>query len=358
MFSINLPETTYERRIRTSRDYFTLLQLLKRLAGQYERRADDVARAALIMARLSRVTSMPNKDVDFNRGAKEVKQEAIEAGLDVGLTKGQLSDFVGEPPEKIDELIEETADERTREALWERILAFDELFNAATYLTIKELGWRRWRPYSKKVDVASIIKHPHNPRRWQEVIPVETLTVKQEGDYGGFSKVILLIDHSGSTATLFKNKTVLGYIKSAAYGLIAYARRFSLPLVTVAFATRAKMLAREKDTYLTHAKQVFKLTPTGSTNLYEAVNVMQRIRPEQSLIMVVTDGLVKQQDINFLLEQTKANKVAIAVVDSSERGVKTVQLAQKKAQLFVVKPDVTGRVLVQALDESITAGGS
>ncbi|HDH45170.1 MAG TPA: VWA domain-containing protein [Thermococcus sp.] len=351
LFGISLPPSDFERQVKRKREYYWLMDLIRKMAeegGTIER----VSNAALIMLRLARVTKPPSLDVSFSRSSKEVQAEAVEAGLNAGLRGSTLAEFAGVPEEELEKTIQEVADEKVKTALWENILGFKDLFAGRTSTSIRERISRKWRPYSRKVLPESVVKNPDDPRKWREPELKEVLQVEQAGEKGGFSKVILLIDHSGSTMDPYKNQTVLEYIKSAAYGLIAYAKKRKIPLVTVAFSGYAEILANEKNTYVEHGKQIFKLRPAGATNLYRACQILKRVHPEQSLIALITDGLVNPEDIQHLLDYTKANKVVIAVTDSSRQGVKTVQTASEKADLFLICPDELGRVLVKYLDKT------
>jgi len=49
----------------------------------------------------------------------------------------------------------------------------------------------------------------------------------------------MLVDYSGGTSDLYGNGTTLGYIKDAAYGLLAYAKQFNLPVAVIAFSDSA-----------------------------------------------------------------------------------------------------------------------
>jgi len=66
--------------------------------------------------------------------------------------------------------------------------------------------------------------------------------VEQEGEARGFTKLVTLLDCSGSTNTKYGGRMVLSYIKDAAYGLLAYAKQFRLPVVSIAFSTHAWLL--------------------------------------------------------------------------------------------------------------------
>jgi hypothetical protein len=356
IFDTNLPETDYEKSIRNSLAYKTLLSLTRNMASG-DHTAETVAEAAQIMQQLSRPDEQQgSEDVQFGRGDKAVQSEAVEVGLDVGLSGDQLADFVGVPGDKLSETIESCAEDKVREAIWQQILSFKELFSAKTFMTLEETGLKPWKAYSKKIDPQSIARNPSDPRKWREPVVQETIKIEQPGEEGGFTKVILLIDCSGSTGRIYKDKAVLSYIKSAAYGLIAYAKKYRIPLVTIAFSDNAMLLANEKDNYLKHAVKLFKLKPLSNTSLDRAVELAAKVKPDKALIALVTDGQVKQDDISLLLKHTNANKVVIAVVDVDQHGINTVKTASSKAALYIVRPDVTGKILVQYLDSVYQPG--
>jgi hypothetical protein len=351
LFSTNLSETPYEKSVRNSSAYRKLLSLTRNMAAG-DHAVETVVEAAQIMNQLSRLGEQQGGggDVQFGRGDKEVQSEAVEAGLDAGLSGDQLADFVGVPGDKLNETIDSCAEDKVREALWQQILSFKELFSGKTFMTLEETGLRPWKAYSKKIDPQSIARNPSDPRKWREPVVHETIKIEQPGEEGGFTKVILLIDCSGSTGRTYKDKTVISYIKSAAYGLIAYAKKYRIPLVTIAFSDDAMLLANEKDDYLKHAVKLFKLRPLSNTNLDRAVHFTSKVKPDKALIALMTDGQVRQGDIDLLLKHTSANKVVIAVVDVDQQGINTVKTASSKAALYIVKPDVTGKILVQYLD--------
>jgi len=351
LFGTNLSETSYEKSVRNSPAYRKLLSLTKNMAAG-DHAVETVVEAAQIMNQLSRLDEQQggSEDVQFDRGDKEVQSEAVEAGLDAGLSGDQLADFVGVPGDKLNETIDSCAEDKVREALWQQILSFKELFSGKTFMTLEETGLRPWKAYSKKIDPQSIARNPSDPRKWREPVVHETIKIEQPGEEGGFTKVILLIDCSGSTGRIYKDKTVISYIKSAAYGLIAYAKKYRIPLVTIAFSDDAMLLANEKDNYLKHAVKLFKLRPLSNTNLDRAVHFTSKVKPDKALIALMTDGQVRQGDIDLLLKHTNANKVVIAVVDVDQQGINTVKAASSKAALYIVRPDVTGKILVQYLD--------
>jgi len=66
-------------------------------------------------------------------------------------------------------------------------------------------------------------------------------------------------DPLGSTAAPYKNRSVLSYIKDAAYGLLAYAKRFRLPAASIAFHSYARILALKSIDYVRHGAKIFML---------------------------------------------------------------------------------------------------
>jgi hypothetical protein len=238
---------------------------------------------------------------------------------------------VGE--QELEKALEEAAEDKVRAALWRRILGFKELFSATSLLEVKEPVRRRWKPYSRRVDPVSVAKSPDDPRRWMEPAVETVLTVEQEGDSGGFTKLLMLLDCSGSTSELYRGRTVLGYIKDAAYGLLAYAKQFSLPVATIAFSTDAWLLSKESKNYVEHGKRIFTLRPLDSTNLADAVRLALTLKPEKALVALLTDGLVEERDLELFAEQSKANRVIAAVVGE---GVERVKRIGDRVQLYEV----------------------
>ncbi len=176
--------------------------------------------------------------------------------------------------------------------------------------------------------------------------------MEQEGESGGFSKLILLIDCSGSTITPYGNKTVLRYIKDASYSLIAYAKKFNLPVASIAFSSDAWITASESRDYLRHARQIFMLKPLSTTNLGNAVQLTARLRPEKALFALLTDGCVLPQDLLQLAQQTRANKVIAAVVSVKAEGLENLRAISDKIQLFEARPDKTGETIISMLPKS------
>ena len=125
----------------------------------------------------------------------------------------------------------------------------------------------KWKPYSRTLDPTSVMKNPSDPRKWKALKKQTALTVEQEGEAGGFSEIVMLLDQSGSTAALYKNRSVLSYIKDAAYGLLAYAKRFRLPVATISFHSYARILAPKSRDYVRHGKKIFLLKSAGNTNV-------------------------------------------------------------------------------------------
>jgi hypothetical protein len=175
------------------------------------------------------------------------------------------------------------------------------------------------------------------------------LTVEQEGESGGFTKLLMLLDCSGSTSELYRGRTVLGYIKDAAFGLLAYAKQFSLPVAAIAFSTDAWLLSKESRNYVEHGKRIFALKPLDSTNLAGAVRLALTLKPEKALVALLTDGLVEERDLELFAEQSKANRVLAAVVGE---GVERVKRIGDRVQLYEVKPDEAGKTLIRELPRS------
>ncbi len=352
-FNAPLETTRYEGQLRGNRDFEKLKFLLKRLASEGELRGESayqVVRAAELVASLSRVEGSPlGGDVDFDRSDPDVRADAAEIGLDTGLQLTAIAELMGVGEGELDKALEEAAEDRARAALWSKILGFKELFKASSMLELKEPAFTRWKPYSKRVDPSSMARAPDDPRRWREPVTETVAVVEQEGDEaGGFSKLILLLDCSGSTADMYRDRTLLSYIKDAAYGLIAYAKRFNLPVATIAFSTNAWILSRESRNYVEHAKRVFLLRSGGNTNLEDAVRASMNLKPEKALIALLTDGQVDPDHLRLFAEQSEANRLMTAVVDA-EKGVEAVENIGDRVQLFIVKPDAMGRTVVSAL---------
>ncbi|MHA1632260.1 MAG: hypothetical protein ACTSXC_05560 [Candidatus Freyarchaeota archaeon] len=176
------------------------------------------------------------------------------------------------------------------------------------------------------------------------------MTVETEGESGGFGKAILLVDHSGSTADFYLDRPVLSWIKDTAYGLITYAKEKELSVATVAFSTDARILARESRNYVEHTKKIFMLRSGGGTNLYEAVNLSLKLKPEKALVAVITDGFVAPKDLKYLEEQTKANKVIVAI--TNPLGKENVLRYGEKITVYEAKPDNAGRIVVEELTKT------
>ena len=356
-FNAPLETTRYEEQLRSNRDFEELKSLLKRLASEGELRGEctlQVVRAAELVASLSRVEGPPlGGDVYFDRSDPDVRADAAEIGLDVGLDDDQLAELMGVGEGELDKALEEAAEDKARAALWSKILGFKELFNVSSMLELKEPAFRRWKPYSKRIDGLSVARAPDDPRKWREPFTETVMVVEQEGESGGFSKLILLIDCSGSTATPYKGRAVLSYIKDAAYGLIAYSKRFKLPAASIAFSTRAQVLSRESRNYVEHAKRIFLLRAGGNTNLEDAVRAAMNLRPERALITLLTDGQVDPGHLRLFAEQSGANRLVAAVVNLYED--EAVMQVGDRVQLFAVKPDSAGRTVVSAFKCSKTA---
>ena len=251
--------------------------------------------------------------------------------------------------ENLREELEEAAEDKVREALWSEILGFKDLFTASSLYEIKEPAAAKWKPYSRTLDPTSVMKNPSDPRKWRSLKKQTVLTVEQEGEAGGFSEIIMLLDRSGSTAATYKNRTVLSYIKDAAYGLLAYAKRLRLPAATVSFHSYARILAPKSRDYVRHGAKIFLLRPSGNTNVRSAAEKAFSLKPEGALIALITDGLVSKGDLEYLAGHAGVNRVVAAVVDASEEGVETVKTVEDRIQIYIVKPDKAGRTIVSEL---------
>jgi len=279
----------------------------------------------------------PLCDVIFDRSDPRVKAEAVEIGFEVGLSDRQLAQLMGLPGTVG---AEETIEDRVRAALWGKIVGFRNLFMETMMHEVKEPAPRRWRPYSRRVDPPSVARAPDDPRRWMEQALETVMVVEQEGEAGGFSKLVMLVDCSGSTGAFYGDRTVLGYIKDAAYGLLAYAKQFSLPVAVIAFNGITWLLSPESRDYLAHARKIFTLRSTGGTDLAAAVKMAAGLKPREALVAVITDGLVRRGDLDYLVEQAGANRVVAAVV-SNEEGIRRMREAAGRIHIYVVKPDET-----------------
>jgi hypothetical protein len=349
-FEASLPDSEYERGLRAQVDYWKLKDLVK-LMAQNKLAANELDGAVLEAARLvfelSRVElQAPPMDVGFDRGDPGVRADAAEVGLELGLNSQQLAELMGVGEEELEKALEEAAEDKVRTALWRKILGFRELFTASALLDVREPVRRRWKPYSRRVDPVSVAKAPDDPRRWMEPSLETVMTVEQEGEAGGFTKLVALIDCSGSTGELYDGRTVLSYIKDAAYGLLAYAKQFSLPVASIAFSSNAWLLLKESRNYVEHGKRVFALRPLESTNLADAVRLALTLKPERALVVLLTDGRVEEGDLELFAEQSEANRVVAAVVG---RGVERVKRIGDRVQLYEVKPDKAGRTLIYEL---------
>jgi len=359
-FGAPLEESHYEEGLRRNPEFAALKAILERLASAGELRGDcvqEVVRAAELIARLSRVEETPlGVDVDFDRGDPNVRAEAAEAGLELGLNDAQLAELMGVGEDELEKALEEAAEDKARTALWSKTLGFRELSTAPSLLELREPASRRWKPYSKRVDPLSVARAPGDPRKWREPVTETVAALEQDGESGGFSKLILLLDCSGSTAAFYEGRSVLGYIKDAAYGLIAYAKRFGLPVASIAFQSTAWVNSRESRNYVEHAKKVFLLRPGGDTNLKDAVSVAMSLKPERALIALLTDGLVDPDHLELFAKQSGANRLVAATV-SVGGGVETVKRVGDRVQLFIVKPGCLGKTVVEALPGAVNRGG-
>jgi hypothetical protein len=379
LFGTQLRETSYETQLRQNGEYENLKQTLTLLAANNNRPRDEkqttewVTLAAVLVASLVNLQTPPPQedpqkgdgqgeggDVWFDRGDTRVRSDAAEIGVDTGLNPQQLAQLMGVTPKELDQVLQMIAEDKARSALWSTLIGFRGFSsnNSAT-LDIPEPTHQRWKPYSKHLDPASTIKAPNDPRKWQAQTQTTTLTIKQNGNSRGFTQLILLIDCSSSTVTPYQNKTVLGYLKDAAYSLIAYAKKTAIPLATIGFNRDAWLIAKESKDYLTHAKEVFLLKPRGITNLATAVQLTTTLRPHKALIALLTDGYITPQDLWCLTEQTQANKVIAAIANPTDP--KTAQGKQNlnalsengQVQLFEVRPDEAGKTIISLLPKTI-----
>ena len=364
LFGTQLKETEYEKQLRQTADFENLKDIMKELTSGTEnndaKTTELVAVAAALVAKLSRIEPPQNDsqngskrgDVDFDMGDPNVRADAAEIGLDAGLSNQQLADLLDVDEDELDRVLKEAAEDKVRTALWTTLLGFKGIFSNKSKLEIKEPMSQRWKPYSKRLDPSSTIKAPDDPRKWREEYAETALTVEQDGESGGFTKLIMIIDCSGSTIASYGNKAVLGYIKDAAYSLIAYAKQFRLPIASIAFSSNAWILTSESKNYVEHARKIFMLKPLDSTDLGTAVQLTARLKPEKALVALLTDGFASQQDLQRLAEQTRANKVIAAVVSVEACGVENVKAISDRVQLFTVKPDEAGKTIISVLPAS------
>ena len=368
-FNIPLKKTRYEGTVRSNPLYPKLKRLLEEIAEECENLSEEkdvekVVEAAEIIAKLSRPAKPPaggmgkggreeqgdGFDVQFDRGNPNVRADAAEIGIDADLDNEQLAQLMGiGENENLHEELEMAAEDKVREALWSKILGFKDLFTTSSFHEIREPVAVKWKPFSRTLDPTSVMKNPSDSRKWKALTKQTVLTVEQEGEAGGFSEIIMLLDQSGSTATIYKSRTVLSYIKDAAYGLLAYAKRFRLQVATISFHDYAKILAPKSRDYVKQGAKIFFLKPAGNTNVRSAAEKAFALKPEGALIALITDGLVSKNDLEYLACHAGVNKVIAAVVDASKEGVETVRAMEGKIQLCVVKPDSAGRTLVSDL---------
>jgi len=357
-FGTPLKNTRYENAVRSNPLYQKLKNLLKEISDECESLSEEkdvqkIVEAAEIVARLSRPSRRPERggsDIQFDRGDPNVRADAVEIGIDAELSDEQLAQLMGlGEGESLSEELEKAAEDKVREALWSKILGFKDLFTTSSFYEIREPVREKWKPYSRTLDPTSVMKNPSDPRKWKALKKQTALTVEQEGEAGGFSEIVMLLDQSGSTAALYKNRSVLSYIKDAAYGLLAYAKRFRLPVATIVFHSYARILVPKSRDYVRHGKEIFLLKSAGNTNVRDAAEKAFALKPERTLIALITDGLVNEGDLEYLASHAGVNKVIAAVVDASKEGVETVRTVEDKIQLYIVKPDSAGRALVSNL---------
>ena len=361
LFGTQLKETEYEKQLGQTTDFENLKTTLKELTyGTKNNEAQTtelVVAAAALVAKLSRSEHPQNNqqkgkqpgDVGFDRGDPNVRADAAEIGLDAGLSNYQLAQLLDVDEDELDKALKEAAENKVRTALWTTLLGFKGLFSSKSKQEIKEPTSQKWKPYSKRLDPSSTIKAPDDPRKWREKYEETALTIEQEGESGGFSKLIMLIDCSGSTIAPYGSKTVLGYIKDAAYSLIAYAKKSKLPAASIAFSSNSWILTSESKDYVEHGRKIFMLKPLDSTNLESAVQLTARLKPNKALVALLTDGFVSQQHLQQLALQTQANKVIAALVTVKADSMENMKPITDKVQLFSVKPDEAGKTIISAL---------
>ncbi|MEM2969301.1 MAG: hypothetical protein QXR63_00015 [Candidatus Bathyarchaeia archaeon] len=356
-FGVPLKETTYEKEIRLNRDFNQLKSLLKMLATKKYGDNDVVemiVKAATLVMQLSKCNEMSAQSKGYGDQSfydindPEVKNTAIAIGLSKGLSVGDIADFLEEDIDKVKEAIEKAAKDNVRQSLWRNIKGFKDLIGAKSYLDLKEPCSRRWRPYSKRIDENSIMKAPDDPWRWREPIVDTILSIEQPGSKGGFSKIVLLVDYSGSTAEIYNKQPILHYIKEAAYLLIAYAKTYNLPVLTIAFNDAACTICKESKDYLEHGVSVFKLSPFGGTNLSCAAALVSK-KAKNALIAVITDGFVQEHDVVSLKENAKANSVIALVINPDPKTTVIAKNPDKAIKIFVAKPDDAGKLFVETL---------
>ena len=359
-FGTPLKKTRYEHEVRSNPLYQRLKNLLKEISEECESLSEErdvqkIVEAAEIVARLSRPSKPPEgggSDVQFDRGDPNVRADAAEIGIDAELSDEQLAQLMGlGEDESLSEELEKAAEDKVREALGGKILGFKDLFTTLSFHEIKEPVREKWKPYSRTLDPTSVMKNPSDPRKWKALKKQTVLTVEQEGEAGGFSEMIMLLDQSGSTAALYNNRSVLSYIKDAAYGLLAYAKRFKLPVATISFHSYARILAPKSRDYIKHGTKIFLLKSAGNTNVRDAAKKAFALKPERTLIALITDGLVDRSDLEYLAYHSGVNKVIAAVVDASKEGVETVRAVGGKIQLYIVKPDSAGKTIVNIAEK-------
>jgi len=285
--------------------------------------------------------------IDKALGPAPASKELVKAWLK---GRGVSTEDAEELAKEIEEMLEEAAEHKARQVLWRKILGFRELFRGSSLYELKEPTPRKWKPWSRKIDPISVARNPDDPRKWLETASQTVMTVETEGGSGGFSKAILLVDHSGSTLNLYLDRPVLSWIKDTAYGLIAYAKEKELSVATVAFSTGARILARESRNYVEHTKKIFMLRSGGDTNLYEAVDLSLKLKPEKALLAVITGGFVAPKDLKYLEEQTKANKVIVAI--TNPLGKENVLRYGDKIAVYETKPDNAGKIVVEELTKT------
>jgi hypothetical protein len=379
LFGAQLRETRYETQLRRNVEYEKLKQTLTLLAANSRLRDEQqttewITLAALMVVRLSNFQTPsstkkdPQKkdmqseggDVWFDRGDTRVRLDAAEIGVDIGLNSQQLAQLMGVTVEELTQVLQMIAEDKARSVLWSTLVGFRGFSsNSSVPLDVIEPIRQRWKPYSKHLDPSSILKAPNDPRKWQAQTQTTALTIKQKsGESGGFTKLIILIDCSSSTATPYQTKTVLGYLKDAAYSLIAYAKKTSIPIATIGFNRDAWIIAKESKDYLTHAQEVFLLKPRGITNLVNAVQLTTVLRPRKALIALLTDGYVTQQELWCLTEQTQANKVIAAIANPANettegiKNLKALSDEHRDIQLFEVRPDKAGKTIIELLPKT------
>jgi hypothetical protein len=81
-------------------------------------------------------------------------------------------------------------------------------------------------------------------------------------------------------------------------------------------------------------------------DLGAAVKRAAELKPKEALVAVLTDGLVRRGDLEWLAEQAEANGFVAAVVSNGE-GIRRVR--EGKVRIYAVKPDEAGKTILSEL---------